>query len=328
MIITQTPLRVSFAGGGTDFPDYYQKDFGQVLSSTIDKYIYAMVKERFDDKIVAHYIRLESVDRPEELRHDLIREALKLTKAGKGIEISTTADIPSTGSGLGSSSSVTVGVLHALRAYKNELPTKEELARQACKIEIDILKSPIGEQDQYAASYGGLNLITFKSLAGVDEITVERLNIDKTVEIKLNQNLMLFYTGIARESNKILSKQKANINNRTAVLNEMKNIVKQMKLHLDKGYIDAFGSLLDWGWRLKKQLASGITNEKIDGMYQKAIDAGALGGKITGAGGGGFLLLYCPLEKQDAVREALSELRELPFNLTKNGSKVIFNTGT
>ena len=162
MIITQTPLRVSFAGGGTDFPDYYKNQGGLVLSSTIDKYIYVMVKKRFDDKIVAHYSKLERVDSPDELKHDLIREALKLVGIDKGIEISTTADIPSTGSGLGSSSSVTVGVLHALHAYKGDLPTKEQLAQEACNIEIDILERPIGKQDQYAAVFGGLNLISFQ----------------------------------------------------------------------------------------------------------------------------------------------------------------------
>jgi D-glycero-alpha-D-manno-heptose-7-phosphate kinase len=218
---------------------------------------------------------------------------------------------------------VTVGVLHALYAYKNELPTREELARQACRIEIEILKHPIGKQDQYAASFGGLNLITFLP---DDKVIVKSLIIDEAIERVLNQSLMLFYTGIAKNSNQILSEQKDNISQRIEILNEMKNMVQQMKLSLDNGYIDEFGSLFDWGWKLKKQMASEITNEKIDTIYNKAIDAGALGGKITGSGGGGFLLLYCPLEKQDEVREALLDLRELPFRLTKTGSKVIFNT--
>lgn len=325
MIITQTPLRVSFAGGGTDFPDYYENQGGLVLSSTIDKYIYVMVKKRFDDKIVAHYSKLERADSPDELKHDLIREALKLVGIDKGIEISTTADIPSTGSGLGSSSSVTVGVLHALHSYKGELPTREQLAEEACNIELDILERPIGKQDQYAASFGGLNLIRFhKKYFGV---LVEKAAIDEHTKRRLNQNLMLFYTGITKDSKDILSEQKRNIVQRGKILQEMKKTAEAMKKSLNNGTLGDFARLLDWGWTLKKKMASRITNKKIDKMYKKAISAGASGGKICGSGGGGFLLIYCPVSIQNSVREALSGFRELPFNLSEEGSKIIFNTG-
>ena len=322
MIITQTPLRISFAGGGTDFPDYYKNQAGIVLSSTIDKYIYVMVKKRFDDKIVAHYSKLERVDSPDQLKHDLIREALKLVGIDKGIEISTTADIPSTGSGLGSSSSVTIGVLHALHTYKGELPTRKQLAEEACRIELEILRRPIGKQDQYAVTFGGLNLISFNQ----EKILVERIILTREIQRRLDQNLMLFYTGITKNSNDILSEQKRNIVQRGKILQEMKNTAEAMKKSLNDGTLGDFARLLDWGWTLKKRMASRITNKQIEKMYKKAISAGASGGKICGSGGVGFLLIYCPVSIQKSVREALSGFRELPFNLSEEGSKVIFNT--
>ncbi len=325
MIITQTPLRISFGGGGTDFPDYYKNQGGLVLSSTIDKYIYVMVKKRFDDEIVAHYSKLERVDNPDELKHGLIREALKLVEIDKGIEISTTADIPSTGSGLGSSSSVTVGVLHALHAYKGELPTREELVEEACNIEIDILEGPIGKQDQYAAVFGGLNLIRF--LRKYFGVTVKKVVIDEHTSRRLNQNLMLFYTGIAKDSKDILSEQKRTMVQRGKILQEMKETAEAMTKSLYDGTLGDFARLLDWGWTLKKKMTSRITTKKIDEMYKKAISAGASGGKICGSGGGGFLLIYCPVAIQNSVRGALSAFRELPFNLTEEGTKVIFDTG-
>lgn len=325
MIITQTPLRVSFAGGGTDFPDYYRNQGGLVLNSTIDKYIYVMVKKRFDDKIVAHYSKLERVDSPDELKHDLIREALKLVEIDKGIEISTTADVPSTGSGLGSSSSVTVGVLHALHAYKGELPTREQLAEEACNIELDILKRPIGKQDQYAAVFGGLNLIRF--LEKYLGVIIKKVVVDEHTNRRLNQNLMLFYTGITKDSKDILSEQKRKIVQRGKILEGMKETAEAMKKCLDDGTLGDFARLLDWGWTLKKKMTSRITNKEINKMYKKAISAGASGAKICGSGGGGFLLIYCPVSIQNSVRGVLSDFRELPFNLTEEGTKIIFNTG-
>lgn len=329
MIITRTPLRISFAGGGTDFPDYYRfrKKRGAVVSTTIDKYIYVMVKKRFDDKIVAHYSRLERVDEPDELQHDLIREALKLTEVTRGIEISTTADIPSSGSGLGSSSAVTVGLLHALHVYKGHLPTKEQLANEACTIEIILLGNPIGKQDQYADSYGGLNLITFKSLCGVDEITVERIKIKGETVATLEQNLLLFYTGIPRNSGLILSKQKKNIPAKLSTLDEMVDTARDMEAMLNGSCLECFAAQLRRGWMLKRKMDKSITNPVIQEIYETGIKAGALAGKITGAGGGGFFLFYCPLSRQAKLRKALRRLQELPFNLESQGASVMFNTG-
>jgi len=329
MVICQTPLRISFAGGGTDIKDYYQKYGGMVLSTTIDKYIYVMVKKRFDDKIVAHYKETEIVDRPEDLKHNLIREALLeigiykfYTKIDKGIEISVTADIPSTGTGLGSSSTLTVGLIHALCIYRGFLPWGEMLARKACLIEIDTLGLPIGRQDQYAAAYGGFNLIKFPPN---EKVTLEQLEIEPEVLLAVEQNLLLFYSGIARKSSQILSKQKRNIPNRTEVLDKMKQTALAMQHSLKNGNLDEFGKLLDIGWKLKKQMESSITNPIIDAIYEVGKKAGAVGGKITGAGGGGFILFYCPVEKQAQVRKALKNLRELPFRFDRNGSQVIFN---
>jgi len=323
MIISQTPLRISFAGGGTDFKDYYENfGGGIVLSSAIDKYIYVIIKKRFDKMIRIGYSTTEMVSNVDEIRHDLVREGLKKVGIDGGVEISTMADIPSTGSGLGSSSAVMVGLLNAMYAYKGMLKTAEELACEACEIEIDILKKPIGKQDQYIAAYGSLRQITFKENGSV---IVESVEIDENVKERFNSNLLLFYTGKKREASNILSEQKKNINTFCDTLSKMKNMVSEMKESLLEEKIDDFGHLLQKGWNFKKNLASKITNSFIDDIYKKALDAGALGGKIAGAGGGGFLLLYCPYDKQPKVRKALPMLQELKFNFERDGTKIIFN---
>ena len=322
MIITQTPLRISFAGGGTDFKDYYQKNGGAVLSTTIDKYIFVIVKKRFDKKIRVGYSTTEMVDNLDELKHELVREGLRKTGVTEGVEISTMADIPSTGSGLGSSSSVTVGLLNAFYVYQGISQTAETLAKEACEIEIDILGKPIGKQDQYVAAYGGLNIIRFMP---DEKVKVEPLKINESVKRKLERNLMLFYTGMVRKSSEVLSEQKKNIPDITGILDELKALVDELKDCLYKEYLDDFGRILHRGWQCKKKMASKISNKKIDELYEKALDAGALGGKITGAGGGGFMLLYCPQDKQDKVRDALKELQELPFRFNRDGTRVIFN---
>ena len=322
MIIVQSPLRVSFFGGGTDFPDYYQKHGGCVLSSCIDKYIFVTVKERFDRKLRIGYTRTELVDRVDEIEHGLIREALRKTGVTEGVEITTMGDIPSAGSGLGSSSTVTVGALQALYTYLGEIVTAERLAKEACEIEIDILGKPIGVQDQYIAAYGGLCFMDFSSDGGIQ---VEPLSLSTQARRMLNDNLMLFFTGITRQADAILMEQKANIENRLHVLGEMKDLASLARKALLAGDFDELGHMLHYGWKLKRQLASKISNPYLDELYDKARGAGALGGKITGAGGGGFLLLYCPREKQGAVRASLPELQELPFQLEQDGAKVIFN---
>ena len=322
MIIVRTPLRLSFFGGGTDFADYYNRQGGQVVSTAIDKFVYVIVKERFDDKIYVNYSQKEIVDRVDELKHELVREAMRLTGVDRGVEITTLADVPSSGTGLGSSSSVTVGILQALYTYQGRIVEAETLARQACEIEIQRCQKPIGKQDQYIAAYGGMRLIRFWPQEKVES---EEFALSPVCAQRLNRNLMLFYTNTTRAASSVLTEQQNNIPARLAFLDALQDIARRGAACLRDSDLDCFGRLLHEGWELKKNLASGISNGQIDALYQAARQAGALGGKIAGAGGGGFLLLYCPLDKQDAVRQVLSHLRELPFAFERDGSKVIFN---
>lgn len=321
LIIIQTPLRISFFGGGTDFPSFYSSEGGCVLTTAIDKYIFVTIKKRFDDLIRIGYTRTELVDRVDRLEHELIRESMRKTNTCNGVEITTTGDIPA-GSGLGSSSTVTVGALHAMYAFQNNLVSQEQLAREACEIEIDTLGKPIGVQDQYIAAYGGLRFLEFKPSG---RVVSETLMLDSHMKTRLNENLLLFFTGKTRKADNILAEQKQNIQDRLETLRKMKALTYQARDELTTGNLDSLGHLLHESWQLKKQLASQISNGDIDKWYEKAIAAGALGGKITGAGGGGFMLLYCPYGKREHVRNALSHLRELPFRLEPDGSKVIFN---
>lgn len=322
MIIIQTPLRISLFGGGTDFPTYFQERGGCVLSSAIDKHIFVTIKQRFDNKLRVGYTRTEMVDAVDEIQHELIREALRLTRITKGIEITTMGDIPSEGSGLGSSSTVTVGALHAMYAHQRRLVLTEQLAREACYIERDILNKPIGIQDQYIAAYGGLRFIEFDPDGRVRPTAIE---FDKKTMRHLNDNLLLFFTGVTRQADKILKEQESNIDKRIAVLDEMKQIAFCARDKLLDGDVNAIGHLLHESWLLKRELASQVSNGYLDEMYQTAREAGAMGGKIAGAGGGGFLMLYCHNGKQEDVRQALGHLQELPFKLGQDGSKVIFD---
>lgn len=322
MIITQTPLRISFAGGGTDFPDFYKAHGGCVISSAIDKYIYVIVKERFDSKIRVGYSKTEMVESIDDIEHELVRECLRKTGIKQGIEISTMADIPSEGSGLGSSSSVTVGLLNALYAHKGDPKPPEILAEEACEIEIGVLGKPIGKQDQYIAAYGNLRLINFEPSG---KIQVDLVDITPEKKRRLCECLMLFYTGITRNANHILTEQKENITSRESILRELKQQVNDFYSCLTDGSTEKLGYILHQGWTFKKQLACKISTNGIDEVYERAVKAGAVGGKIAGAGGGGFLLLYCSPEHQENVRIALQSLRELPFRLERDGTKVIFN---
>ncbi len=322
MIITQTPLRISFAGGGTDFKGYYEKAGGAVISSAIDKYIYVVIKERFDSKIRVGYTRTEMVDQVDQLEHELVRECLRMTGITGGVEIATMADIPSEGSGLGSSSTVTVGLLNAMYAYQGILVTAETLASEACRIEIDVLGKPIGKQDQYIAAYGNLRRFDFHADGTVSTHSV---NLPEEKRRRVGESLMLFYTGITRQADVILAEQKANIEEKRASLNRIKGQVAEVEACLRGGNINKIGRLLQAGWEWKKQMTSRISTSQIDFLYERALDAGAGGGKIAGAGGGGFLLLYCPPDRQSGVREALADMKELPFSLERDGTKVIFN---
>ena len=322
MIIVQTPLRVSFFGGGTDLRSFFAVEGGCVLSSAIDKYIFITIKKRFDQWLRIGYTRTEMVEAVGEVQHELIREALRKTGISRGVEVTTMGDIPSAGSGLGSSSTVTVGALHAMYTFLGEIVPAERLAREACEIEIDILGKPIGVQDQYIAAYGGLRFMEF-TLAG--QVLCERIDLGSDLLRRLNESLLLFFTGVTRQADSILGEQKRNIHDRMAILREMKQMAYTARDELQAGNLEAMGRLLHEGWQLKKQLASQISNGAIDEMYQTARRAGALGGKITGAGGGGFLLLYCRPERREAVRDALKPLQELPFQLEMDGTKVILN---
>jgi D-glycero-alpha-D-manno-heptose-7-phosphate kinase len=329
MIITQTPLRLSFLGGGTDFPEYYagpdNSQGGSVVGVAMDKYIYVIVKERFDERIYVNYSQKEIVDRVDDLQHDLVREAMRLTGVTKGIEITTLADIPSEGSGLGSSSAVTVGLLQALWTYQGEIRTAEQLAAEACVVEREILARPMGVQDGYLSALGGLRHLQFGP-GDPKRITWKHLALTHDQVNQLSSSLLLFYTHRTRKSASILGNQVRNIPNRAGSLDQLRDLAHACREVLEAGEFDRFGRLLHEGWLLKTQLADGITDKGIDALYEAALKAGALGGKIAGAGGGGFLLLYCPLGTQDAVRACLNgHVRELPFRFDRDGTKVIFN---
>ena len=323
MVIIQTPLRISFAGGGTDLEAFYCHESGCVSSSAIDKYVFVIVMERFDDKIYVNYSKKEIVDFVDEIEHELVREAMKMTGMTGGVEITNFADIPSEGSGLGSSSAFTVGLLNAFYTHLGDPQPPCVLARQACEIEINLCKKPIGKQDQYAAAFGGLRHIQFLPN---NEVIADKicLNSNGTLR-KFGGNILLFFTNITRKSETILTEQKNNTNSKLDILRRMRDQAIEVKQALERSQVDLVGEILREGWQLKKQLANGITNPEIDEMYDKALKAGAIGGKIAGAGGGGFLMLYVRREKQDAVREALKDYRELPFMLERDGTKVFVN---
>jgi len=322
LIIVQTPLRISFFGGGTDFRAFFMQEGGYVLSSAIDKYIFVTIKKRFDSKLRIGYTQTEMVDEVDQIHHELIRESLRTTRIERGVEITTMGDIPSEGSGLGSSSTVTVGALHAMYAYLGEIVPAERLAREACEIEIEILKRPIGIQDQYIAAYGGLRFIEFLPNG---QVIAEKLNLSPEAQRTLNNNFMLFYTGMSRDSSSILKEQVSNLKDHLNELREIKQMAHEARCAIETENFDVLGVLLHQSWALKKRLARTISNGRINEMYETARRAGAIGGKIAGAGGGGFLLLYVPLESQNKVRTKLNDLQELPFRLEADGTKVIFN---
>jgi D-glycero-alpha-D-manno-heptose-7-phosphate kinase len=322
VIITQTPLRVGLVGGGTDLPGYYREHGGRVLNTAIDKYVYVIVKQRFDDDVYVNYSTKEIVSRVEDLQHELVREAMHMAGVRGGVEITTLADIPSAGSGLGSSSSVTVGLLHALFAYQGRQVTAEELADRACAIEIDRCRKPIGKQDQYAAAFGGICDIHF---GPGDRVFVDQLKLTSPVRRHIQDELLLFYTGITRSADTILGEQSANISDRLPQLHQLRDLAGEAASGLRTGDVNALGAALNKSWQAKRALASGVSNSEIDEAVDASLAAGATGAKVTGAGGGGFLLVVCPLESQRAVREKLAHMKELPINIEPFGSRVVLN---
>ena len=320
MIITKTPLRISFTGGGTDLRDYYEKRGGAVVSAGINKYIYITVNRKFDNRIRVSYSKTEMVDAVEELRHDLVRECLKLVGIRGGVEITSIADIPS-GTGLGSSSAFTVGLLNALYTYAGHSPSAEELAQQACYVEIEVLGHPIGKQDQYAAAYGGMNCFQFNMDGSVAR---RRVFLDDGDFRRMRQKLMLFYTGMTRSADAILTEQKKNSATKMDTLDAMRDQALEMYRELTtNGFNERFGEALHEGWLRKQSLASAISNSTIASCYERAIAAGAKGGKLLGAGGGGFLLFYCDELYQANVEQALG-LPLIDFHISLRGSRVVF----
>lgn len=324
MIISRTPLRISFVGGGSDLPAFYQQEAGAVVSTAINKYIYITVNPKFDDKIRASYSRTEIVDHVDELKHELIRAALKMVRIDKGIEITSISDIPSRGTGLGSSSTYTVGLLNALYAYRNYFAGAERLAREACIIEIERCVKPIGKQDQYIAAYGGFRFIRFNSDGSV---FVDPIVCAPETRERLQDGLLMLYTGLVRSADDILREQSHNIQTdeeKRASLRRMVGLAEQMREALLRNDLDGFGEVLHAGWTEKRKMASGVTKPCIDEWYERARAHGAIGGKILGAGGGGFLLLYAPTERHPEICEALPELRPIDFRFGRQGSKLIY----
>ena len=323
MIITQTPLRIGLLGGGTDLPSYYRENGGRVLNCAIDKYVYVIVKQRFDDDIYVNYSRKEIVSSVDDLEHELVREAMRMTGVTRGVEITTLADIPSAGgTGLGSSSAVTVGLLHALFAYQGEHVSAEDLAERACRIEIDLCGKPIGKQDQYIAAFGGIRDIQF---GPGEEVTPEKIALPAAERRALQQHIMLFYTGITRSATAILAEQNANVEATLTQLNLLRDLAGFAAKRLRDGDVDAIGPAVRESWEAKRKLASGVSNDRIDLAVSRALEAGATGAKLTGAGGGGFLLVLCAPERQRAVRDSLAGMQELPVKLDHLGSRIVLN---
>lgn len=321
MIITRTPFRMSFAGGGSDIASFYEKHGGCVLSTTINKYMYISVHPSFELKeTVLKYSQTEVVNDIDEIEHKYFKEVLNLLRIS-GVEISSTADVPA-GTGLGSSSSFTVGLLHALYSYKGKFVSKEKLAAKACEIEIDRLKNPIGKQDQYAAAYGGLSFYQFNKDGSV---FVEPVIMRSELYSQLERNLMMFYTGELHSASAILKEQSVNITSGDKEANQLKmcDLARELREELQHNNIDAMGEILNEGWNLKRTLANGISSPEIDEYYEIAMKHGAIGGKLLGAGGGGFLLFYVPENRQQEVRMAIG-LQQMPFSFDYQGSAVIY----
>ena len=324
MIISKTPMRMSFVGGGSDLPVFYRKFGGAVVSTAIDKFVYVSVNKKFDDRIRVSYSKTEEVPSVAKIKHPLVREALKLLSIPGGIEITSIADIPARGSGLGSSSSFTVGVLHALHAFANRYASAEQLARESCEIEIDRCGEPIGKQDQFAAAFGGFNFIEFYP---DDSVSVEPIICQRETMQELQDNTIVFYTGITRSASALLKTQQQVVGSEKAkqkVLCRMVDFARDLKAELQKNNVAAFGEIIHENWLLKRSLTPNVSTSAIDTWYERARKAGAVGGKLLGAGSGGFLMFYAPKERHDAITRALKDLRPIRFNFEPQGSKIIF----
>jgi D-glycero-alpha-D-manno-heptose-7-phosphate kinase len=324
MIISKTPLRMSFVGGGSDLPVFYREFGGAVVSTAIDKFVYVTVNKKFDEKIRISYSKTEEAKSVEKVRHPLVRESMKLLGISGGVEITSIADIPAKGTGLGSSSSFTVGLLNALHAFANRHASADKLARESCVIEIERCGEPIGKQDQYAAAFGGFSFIQFNPN---DSVSVEPVICQRETLRQLENNLVVFYTGITRSASAILKTQQNAMAGQRAkqkTMVKMVGLARQLKVELQNNNLAAFGEIIHENWLLKRSLTSEVSNDTIDGWYARARKAGAVGGKLLGAGAGGFLMFYAPQESHEAVRRELKELRPVKFGFEPQGSKIIF----
>lgn len=325
MIISKTPLRISFVGGGSDLPSYFQhsEEGGAVVSTAINKYVYIMVNKKFDDTFRISYSKTENVKRILQIKHPIVREVLKKLNIN-GVEITSIADIPSSGTGLGSSSAFTVGLLHALFAYQQKFVSEYDLANMACEVEIDLLKEPIGKQDQFGTAFGGLKFLIFHPDG---DVTIDPIFCLRETKEAIQRNTLLLYTGITRNASKILAKQDANIlkdKHKQKIMKKMVQLAYDLNDCLRQNQINTFGEILHTNWMYKKELDDGISNSQIDQWYNIARKHGAIGGKVLGAGGGGFLLFYAPFEKHDAIKKALPRLLPCDFQFENQGSQIIF----
>ena len=323
MIVSKTPLRMSFVGGGSDLPAFYRHEEGAVLSTSIDKYMYICVNRKFDGRIRINYNRTEDVEYSNQIEHPLVREALNLLDIKGGIEIASLADIPSKGAGLGSSSAFIVGLLNALYAYRNEFASKAMLASQACEIEINRCGEPIGKQDQYAAAYGGLNFIRFNP---DDSVSVEPVRCKPDLMKKMEDSTLVFFTGRTRSASTVLSRQidAMKSTGKRILMRRMVQLAFNMKEQLEYGTLDHIGELLDENWQLKTQLTTEISDPQIEDWYKKGISKGALGGKLLGAGNGGFIMFYAPQNRHAEIINSLAELQLVKFKFDRTGSQIVF----
>ena len=329
MIISRTPFRVSFFGGGTDYPGWYNENKGAVLATTIDKYCYITCRYLppfFEHKSRIIYSKMEHTRTINEIDHPSVREVLRFLNIQEGVEIHHDGDLPAR-TGLGSSSSFTVGLLNSLYALKGIMPSKERLATEAIHVEQDMIKENVGCQDQTLAAYGGFNYIEF---GGANHLQVRQVTVAPETVEKLQNHLMIFFTGFSRTASEIAAHQVSNIPNKKKELNDMYNMVQEAVKVLNGNDICRFGKMLDESWKIKRSLSNKIATPYIDELYDSAIDAGALGGKLLGAGGGGFVLLLVEPQNRAKVRERLKNLLEVPFRFENLGSQIIFyqpNTG-
>jgi len=325
MIISRTPLRVSFMGGGSDLPVYYRRFGGAVISSSINMFVYITVNRKFDDRLRVSYSRTEMVDCAGQLEHPIVRAILKRAGIGGGLEITSIADIPSSGSGLGSSSAFTVGLLNAINAYSGIFSGRKELAEAACEVEIDDLHEPIGKQDQFACALGGFNCIRFNP---DDTVDIQPFTHMRSALARLESSLLMFYLGHRDVASAVLNRQRENLEADKTSQNTMRRMVELaevMRDELEANNIESFGEILHESWMLKCTMAKGITNGEIDDIYRRARNAGAVGGKVLGAGGGGFFLVTAAPERHARIIAALRDLRPIDFRFESLGSTIVFS---